>query len=89
MPSLEHRPGKSGEKRDRSYAQIALLGAVPTILVAAPLIGFFAGRWADDHFGTTPYLMILGVVMGLAAAVREIYKLVKRAERMGEDQDGD
>jgi ATP synthase protein I len=87
MPSLEHRPGKSGEKRDRSYAQIALLGAVPTMLVAAPLIGFFAGQWADDHFGTTPYLMIAGVVLGFVAAGREIWRLAKKSEELDKDKD--
>lgn len=87
MPSLEHRPGKSGEKRDRSYAQIALLGTVPAILVAAPLIGFFAGKWADGRLGTTPYLMTAGVILGFAAAGREIYRLVKKSEALEDEKD--
>ena len=87
MPSFEHRPGKSGEKRDRSYAQIALLGTVPAILVAAPLIGFFAGRWADGRFGTTPYLMTAGVILGFVAAGREIYRLVKKSEALEDEKD--
>ena len=70
------------DKRDSSYAQISLLAAVPAILVAAPLVGFFVGRWADGRFGTEPYLMITGVVFGFAAAAREIYNLVKKSEAL-------
>jgi F0F1-type ATP synthase assembly protein I len=77
----------SKKKKDRTYAQIALLGSVPGILVAAPLIGFFAGQWADGRFKTAPYLTILGIVLGFIAAGREIYRLVKRAQDMEKDDD--
>jgi ATP synthase protein I len=87
MPSFTTPPDKSGGKKDRSYAQIALLGAVPTMLVAAPLIGYFAGNWADNKFGTTPYLMIAGVVLGFSAAGREIWRLAKKSAELDEDRD--
>jgi F0F1-type ATP synthase assembly protein I len=87
MPSFSIPPEKPGGNKDRSYAQIALLGTVPAILVAAPLIGYFAGNWADNKFGTTPYLMIAGVVLGFGAAGREIYRLVKKSEELEEEKD--
>jgi len=77
----------SGDKKPSGYAQIALLGAVPAILVAAPLIGFFAGKWADQRFGTEPYLMIGGVILGFVAAGREIYHLVKKAQALENKSD--
>nr|AOR51132.1 hypothetical protein [uncultured bacterium pAW1] len=70
---------------DRSYAQIGLLAAVPGILIAAPLIGYFAGNWADQKFGTEPTLMIIGIVLGLVSAGMEIYRLVKKAEKIGDE----
>lgn len=75
------------KKEDRTYAQIALLGAVPAIMVAAPAVGFFAGRWADGRFHTEPYLTILGVILGFVAAGKEIYNLVKRAQALDKDND--
>ncbi len=78
-----------GGKKDRSYAQISLLAAVPAILVAAPLVGFFVGRWADQKLGTEPYLVIGGIVLGFVAAGREIYRLVKKSEDLEkDDRDG-
>ncbi len=76
-----------GKKRDRDYAQIALLGAVPAILIAAPAVGFFLGRWADEKLGTSPLLLIAGIVLGFVAAGREIYRLVKKSEAIEKEKD--
>jgi len=90
MTLLVFPPADPGRKKnDRTYAQIALLGAVPAILVAAPLIGFFAGRWADGKLGSEPYLTILGIILGFVAAGREIYKLVKRSEQLEKEKDSE
>ena len=77
------------QKGDRLLAQIGLLAAVPAILLIAPLIGFFAGRWADEKFATEPYLMITGIVLGFAAAAREISNLVKRSQKLEESDKDD
>lgn len=82
-------PRDQKKKNGRSYAQISLLAAVPGILIAAPLIGFFAGNWADQKFGTKPTLMIIGIVLGLISAGMEIYRLVKKAEKLGEEDRSD
>ncbi len=79
----------SGDKKPSGYAQIALLASVPAILVAGPLIGFFAGKWLDGRFGTEPYVMIAGVVLGFVAAGREIYHLVKKAQALEDKSDHD
>ncbi len=42
-------------------------------------LGYFAGRWADRRWHTDPYLGITGLLVGVAAAFRELYRLSKRA----------
>lgn len=84
-PSKE--PGKG--KRDKGLAQIGIYTAIPMILIVAPLIGYFAGKWADSYFGTEPYLLLVGLVLGFTAAAREIYNLVKRVQALGEEKDND
>lgn len=61
--------------------------AVPTLMAASILIGFFLGRWADEKFGTEPYLMLIGLVLGMATAGREIYRLIKRVQAMTEEEE--
>lgn len=72
-------------KKDRTYAQIALLSTVPAILIAAPAVGYFIGQWLDRKFDTEPYLLIAGIVFGFAAAVVEIRSLVKKAQALDKD----
>jgi F0F1-type ATP synthase assembly protein I len=62
---------------------------VPTLLAASVLVGFFLGRWADAEFGTEPYLMLVGLALGFAAAARELYIMVRRAQAMDEEKDGE
>jgi F0F1-type ATP synthase assembly protein I len=82
------RPGRKN-KSDTDLRQIALLGAVPAILIAAPLVGFFMGQWADEKFATEPYLVIAGVVLGFAAAGREIYRLVRKSSAIEREKDNE
>ncbi|MDF1545064.1 MAG: AtpZ/AtpI family protein [bacterium] len=80
------KPKRKG-KSDSDFRQISLLAAVPGILLAAPLIGFFGGKWLDGKFDTDPYLMMAGVVLGFAAAGLEIYGLAKKSEAMEKENE--
>lgn len=79
-------PGRNG-KSSRDFRQISLLATVPAILLAAPLVGLFFGRWLDSKWETEPYLMIAGVVLGFASAGREIYRMVMKSSAMEKKQD--
>jgi F0F1-type ATP synthase assembly protein I len=57
-----------------------MLLAIPSLLIAAPLVGFFLGRWLDRRFATDPWLTIAGVVLGFAAAGRETFLIIRRVE---------
>ena len=70
---------RSDKEPDRDIRQIGLLAAVPSLLLVAPLIGYLGGWWLDGKLGTEPYLSVIGIFMGIAAAGLEIYQLVKKA----------
>ncbi len=74
-------------KKGTGLGGMSLLMAVPGILLVAPLMGFFAGRWADSKFDTEPYLTVIGLALGFGAAAREIYSLVKKAQALEEKED--
>lgn len=52
--------------------------AIPGLLIASPLVGFFAGSWLDGRFGTTPWLTLAGVVLGFVAGGRETSRIYRR-----------
>ena len=72
------KPDQKGEK-GKATRQLALLSAVPAILIVAPLVGFFIGDWADKKAGTDPLFTIIGLIMGFVAAGIEIRTLIKRS----------
>jgi ATP synthase protein I len=80
---------KKRRKRDTAnIRQLGILGTIPIILVVAPLVGFFIGRWLDDRLGTKPYLFIVFLIFGFVAAGKEIQRLIKRAEE-ADKEDGE
>ena len=75
------------KKPDKDLRQSGLYAAVPGLLLGGPLIGYLAGHWLDNRFGTDPLLAVVGMVMGLAAAGIEIYNLVKKATAIEKEKD--
>ena len=57
-----------------------MLLAIPSLLVVAPLVGFFLGKAADRWLKTTPWLTFVGLVLGFVAAGREIYFIIRRVQ---------
>ncbi len=78
---------KPQSERDNEYRQIGLLAAVPALLLAGPLVGYFGGHWLDEWLGTDPWLMTLGVLFGLGSAGVEIYQLVKKSASLEKRDD--
>ena len=85
MPE-DKRPNKKAWK-GKDLRQIGLLGTIPMLMAAGPLIGFFGGKWLDSKLGTEPYLMIILLFMGFAASVKETVKILKQANQDNEDEE--
>ncbi|WP_423408478.1 AtpZ/AtpI family protein [Heyndrickxia sp. MSNUG] len=56
---------------------MALTSAILSQLVGSILIGIFSGRWLDHKVGTEPLFLILGLLMGLAAGVYAMLRLIQ------------
>jgi F0F1-type ATP synthase assembly protein I len=68
-------------KKSAFYLQIKQLGVlttIPVILLVGPLLGYFAGDWADRRFRFFPWFTMLGLLMGFVASGREIFRLLRR-----------
>jgi len=43
-------------------------------LVAAMIVGGGLGYWADSYFGSTPVGIVVGVFLGMAAGLLNVYR---------------
>jgi ATP synthase protein I len=59
------------------------LGLQTAISVAA---FFFLGQWLDGKFGTSPWLMITGAVVGIAGALLYFIRTVTRLAREQDEE---
>ncbi len=70
--------------------QLKQLGSLSTIGLELGLsiaLGYLGGRWLDGKLGTEPWLQWIGLALGLAAGARSLYRVVRRARRMMEEED--
>ncbi|MBW1875423.1 MAG: AtpZ/AtpI family protein, partial [Deltaproteobacteria bacterium] len=48
---------------------------------------YLGGEWLDGKLGTEPWLKWIGLGFGLAAGARSLYRVVRRAQRIMEEED--
>jgi len=73
----------SGEKS--TWKALGELSSIGITLVVATVIGLVAGYYADRWLGTTPWLLLLGLGLGIAAGFVNLFRSVNRAERELDD----
>ncbi|MBI3804768.1 MAG: AtpZ/AtpI family protein [Nitrospirae bacterium] len=66
------------DDKDAQRRQVIVLTAIPMVLVAGPLVGFLIGNYLDGKFGTGPWLMILFLILGGAASVKQVKQLLSK-----------
>jgi len=67
------------EEKDRKLFRV--LGALSTVgitLVVATVIGYFIGHYLDGRFGTTPWLTLVFLLLGIAAGFKNLYDQTRR-----------
>jgi F0F1-type ATP synthase assembly protein I len=53
----------------------------------AIVMGYFGGRWLDKRWHTDPWLSIAGLLVGVAAGFRELYRVSKQYKREQREND--
>lgn len=64
-------PGQAG-------AYLVLFSEIGFLLLVTTLAGALTGHWMDGQLGTNPWLMVLGLLGGLAAGSVAVGRLIKR-----------
>jgi F0F1-type ATP synthase assembly protein I len=62
--------------RWRDYSGLALVGEVGLTISLSMLAGVLIGHFIDDKLGTTPIATLIGLLLGLAAGIYGVYRLI-------------
>ncbi len=63
-------------------------GTIGLQLVSATFIGLAMGYFLDKWLGTSPWLLMLFLLLGIVAGFRDVYREVKRIQRRTGDAPG-
>jgi ATP synthase protein I len=69
-------------KKDEQDNDLGRNFALGLEVAVGATLGYFVGGWVDRRFGTTPWGLYVGVMVGCAAGM---YSLIKAAIRMNKD----
>lgn len=72
-------------KEPSAWRGLAELTSIGMTMVLSTIIGMAAGYYADRWLGTSPWLMLLGLMFGIAAGFVSMFRAVKAAERRMKD----
>ena len=61
--------------------ELGPLLSVGTMLAASLGLGVLVGYWADGRFGTTPWLMLVGLFLGLGVGVYNLVMVIRDRPR--------
>ena len=66
----------------RRYLRFSSLGIELGLCV---MIGLIGGQWLDKKFGTEPWLLLAGLLIGLAAGFRSMFRALKELNKPQKD----
>ena len=75
------------QERRELFKSIGFLSGVGISMVAATFIGFGMGYYLDQWLGTSPWLKMVFLLLGIVAGFRNIYILTARELRRQEREE--
>ena len=69
---------RRGDRGSSPFRTAGILLAIPTLLIVSPLAGFFIGNQLDIRFGITPWLTLIGLILGFVAGARQTWLIYRR-----------
>ena len=78
--------GPRGGRRLNALTRVASVGIE---LALSTVIGLLGGRWLDGKLHSDPWLMLVGLVLGLVAGFRSLIRTARKANEIGAREDLD
>ncbi|PYM64901.1 MAG: magnesium transporter [Candidatus Rokuibacteriota bacterium] len=78
-----------GRPDRRWIRQVGVLSGVGLTLVISTVLGLWGGRALDQWLGTSPWLMLVGLLLGIASGFVSLFRATGLLGGDGRDRDRD
>jgi F0F1-type ATP synthase assembly protein I len=80
-----------GPRGGRQITALTRLASVGIEFSISTLLGLLGGRWLDGKLGTEPWLMLVGLVLGVASGMRSLLRAARSANQRSQssEQEGE
>lgn len=85
--SHSNRPGDVAKTTKGAYRVLSMASAGPEMGIAV-VIGLLFGWWLDGKLGTSPWMMMLFCIFGVAAGFKGIFRALREADRIAKENEG-
>ncbi len=65
-------------ERGNPWREVGMFSGIGFAFAAFVFGGFFLGRWLDGFFATSPWLALLGGLVGFLAAIIELLNMLRK-----------
>ncbi|HHN64272.1 MAG TPA: AtpZ/AtpI family protein [Nitrospirae bacterium] len=76
-----------GKEPRNIWKDLLEASTAPLNLVVSTFIGLAIGYGLDSLFGTSPYLTIIFLILGIIAGFRELFRFARRQARNGDGKE--
>jgi len=68
-------------KGQNPWRQLGFVLSIAFVFPAAIVVGYTVGWWIDNKLGTSPWVSLVGLALGLWAAFRDLLRQLNRLNR--------
>jgi ATP synthase protein I len=76
-----------GPRRGKQLNALTRLASVGIEFSLSTIVGLLGGRWLDAKLGSAPWLMIVGLLLGVVAGFRSLLRAARKATEDSEARD--
>lgn len=88
-PPLKEAPKFMWLRKAFGDSEARMLGqasAVGLTFVVSILLGLGLGWWLDKKLGTAPWLLLIGILLGIVAGFHNLFRFSARLDRLGRQE---